>query len=683
MVKTLVVFSTIGLLTALAFAPAKNVVSSAFAGLDNSWSPKINAQTIVVNPTQGAANTQNGTLNFSKNQLILKINDSTKLSQILNNFEFKLIDDGKIPEAPSGLVKPGRKLADFPYYVVEITNPNNENIKKFLNNKDVNQITFDSNASAVTFALSRKLSGNGIDGVYLNQDINDFAQRIEVNPVNPIPTSETNQIDVNINFQTPYYNTDQWQKAIDDWANGIITNADLQNVENFLRDFWNRFVNWTGQVNNEVINLVADFNRSVENFVSTNQTILTDFVNNTTNDWSNNINNFLNNIQTPVINIELTPSNPPVNNQPSPLPVVVPVPVNNTNTIGDVNFVEEYVLPDSKTINEAINKTDLKKNTTSIAVIDYGFDLSNPDLTGENKLNTNSQNTQLAPVGYDFGCKNYIQKGSTTKDAEHGTEVASIILGAAGNDYGVAGVAQNAQLIALRAGAACESSELHIWNVIKSVRTANAWGADVINMSFGFNSTKTPSVELLQNVITEARNSGSIVVAAGGNFGQKDGKKGDELLYPANMSGVIAVGGVMGQDDKIIRNNWSNYGNGIDIWASGVLPVTLTNKDNCYNIQNYGCTRFLANKIEGTSFSAALVSGVIATLKQVEPTINEEKLMRVINNSGKTVEGETGKMVDLKGAVTELLKQNSMANNTNAINVNQKQEEYNISLFGF
>ena len=112
-------------------------------------------------------------------------------------------------------------------------------------------------------------------------------------------------------------------------------------------------------------------------------------------------------------------------------------------------------------------------------------------------------------------------------------------------------------------------------------------GANPINISSG----ATDDSPLLAQVVAEAIAKGITLVAAAGNEG------GTANTYPAAYPGVIGVTAIDPQSGNIA--NYADQGDFVKAKANGVSYITL-----------YGQTWF----IEGTSVSAAVISGEIAGL---------------------------------------------------------------------
>jgi hypothetical protein len=191
----------------------------------------------------------------------------------------------------------------------------------------------------------------------------------------------------------------------------------------------------------------------------------------------------------------------------------------------------------------------------------------------------------------------------------HGTSVASLI---AGQDDRVPGVAPGVTLLDIRVA---DDKGISVTTVLaQGVIAAADHGAQVINISLGGYDDSA----LLRSAIDYAVSKGALVVAAAGN------ENFDQLAYPAALEGVISVGSV----DKNQRQAWfSNSGKGLDFTAPGVgLPVAWD-------------TDKMANA-SGTSQSAAIVSGVVATYLSwgVPPSEIQRRLMSTARTTGAPAE---------------------------------------------
>ena len=212
--------------------------------------------------------------------------------------------------------------------------------------------------------------------------------------------------------------------------------------------------------------------------------------------------------------------------------------------------------------------------------------------------------------GYDYVNLHGIHSHRDSDDNGHGTAVTGIITAQGNNNTGIAGIDWSAQIIPVKAfnsgGTATTSA------VINSVTWAANHGANVINMSFGSNSSSTGFV----TAINYASSKDIILVAASGN----DGKS--SLSYPARYNHVIAVGAIT---DDNARASFSNYGAELDIMAPGVSVETTSDSISSYTSES------------GTSVAAPFVSGIASLAMLAHPGYSSAQLESAIISSGRAV----------------------------------------------
>ena len=201
-----------------------------------------------------------------------------------------------------------------------------------------------------------------------------------------------------------------------------------------------------------------------------------------------------------------------------------------------------------------------------IAVVDSGIDSDHPDLAGQLLVN-----------------RNFVSSRRPAWEA-HGTGVAGIIAAKANNGIGIAGVAPDARILGLRAcwqtGEAGSATVCDSFSLVKALYYAIDQKADVINLSLS-----GPDDRLLQQLVELGLSRGIAVVAAV----DKDRPNGG---FPADVRGVIAV------------SNASLAGPHGPVYIAPGRDVPTTEP---------GGRWFLVN---GSSFAAAHVSGLVALLRQ-------------------------------------------------------------------
>lgn len=198
-----------------------------------------------------------------------------------------------------------------------------------------------------------------------------------------------------------------------------------------------------------------------------------------------------------------------------------------------------------------------------VAVIDSGVALHHPDLRGQ-----------------VVAARNFVGAGGMVAEA-HGTQVAGVIAARAGNGVGMAGVAPDARLLALRACwqqrgeavATCSS-----FTLARALQSAIDARPQVVNLSLA-----GPRDVLLGRLLDVALQRGIAVVAAAGSSGD----------FPASHPGVLAVSSA----EAPVPGTWRAPGRGIPAPAP-----------------DGGWTM-----VQGPSFAAAEVSGLLAALRERVP----------------------------------------------------------------
>jgi len=275
-----------------------------------------------------------------------------------------------------------------------------------------------------------------------------------------------------------------------------------------------------------------------------------------------------------------------------------------------------------------------------VAIVDTDVKLDDPELASRLWVNPgeiagngidDDENGQIDDVhGYDFFNGDgdpSLEPGTSRYYGGHGTWMASILGAETDNGAGVSGVDWSCRLMVVQAGEAC--TDPICWGIDNAAAASGIYyavdnGADVINLSFG-STNKDAGVEV---AVQYAISSGVLVIAAAGNNGTTDPGP-DMSLYPAALDGVFAVGATAGNDWRL---TWSNRGSyldavapGVDLTAIGVFEVT-------------GET-FIAHGLGGTSFSAAIASGVAALLFAQDPSRTADQVAQLMRDTADDMVG--------------------------------------------
>ncbi|MFN5378371.1 MAG: S8 family serine peptidase [Ignavibacteria bacterium] len=189
----------------------------------------------------------------------------------------------------------------------------------------------------------------------------------------------------------------------------------------------------------------------------------------------------------------------------------------------------------------------------------------------------------------------------------HGTLVAGVIAATKDNGKGIAGLAYDARLRAIRAFDATGSAEED--DIAAAIVYAASNKVNIINMSFG-DGVNSP---LMQDAIEYARIQGCILVASAGNSGQVSAQ------YPASYAGVIVVAATNSRD---MRAPFSSIGPVVSLSAPGQAILT-TSVNSRYRT------------VSGTSFSAPYVAAAAALLIEQNPDINADEVRGTLMASSK------------------------------------------------
>ncbi len=240
-------------------------------------------------------------------------------------------------------------------------------------------------------------------------------------------------------------------------------------------------------------------------------------------------------------------------------------------------------------------------------------------------------NTEFDPrkiVGDNYD--NVTEKGYGNNDVEghdptHGTHVAGIIAANRGNDMGMNGIADNAEIMVIRAVPDGDERDKDVANaIIYAVDN----GAHIINMSFG--KSYSPQKEAVDKAVKYAESKGVLLVHAAGNSSKNidkgrnfPTKKYDDKSIASTWLEIGASS--WGGEDNFI-GSFSNYGKEtVDVFAPGV-QIYSTTPDNNYQ------------SLDGTSMAAPATSGVAALLMSYYPGLTALQVKDIITKSSRKFE---------------------------------------------
>ncbi|NND15270.1 MAG: S8 family serine peptidase, partial [Eudoraea sp.] len=210
-------------------------------------------------------------------------------------------------------------------------------------------------------------------------------------------------------------------------------------------------------------------------------------------------------------------------------------------------------------------------------------------------------------------------------DEKHGTHVAGIIAAERNNGRGVNGVANNAQIMSIRA---VPNGDEYDKDIALGIRYAVDNGARIINCSFG--KSFSPNSEWVFDAIKYAASKNVLIVHASGNDGLNIDAS-ENTQYPNDYNtnpgpefaeNVLVVGSLTQNYGSEMISSFSNYGqNNVDVFAPG-SGIYSTIPGNTYKSQG------------GTSMAAPAVSGVAALIMSYYPKLTAVQVKKIIEQSG-------------------------------------------------
>lgn len=278
---------------------------------------------------------------------------------------------------------------------------------------------------------------------------------------------------------------------------------------------------------------------------------------------------------------------------------------------------KELITKTGKAVESNTRFQNFKAQVDKQLAYNYSLEFDGRKMLGDNPNDIN-----------DKGYGNNIVYGPTKKASLHGTHVAGIIAQVRDNNVGGDGIANNVEIMSVRA---VPNGDEYDKDVALAIRYAVDNGAKVINASFGKNYS--PKKEWVYDAIKYAESKDVLIIHAAGN----DAKDIDvEPNFPNDSDdkinefadNVITVGALNYEYGEKIVANFSNYGKqNVDVYAPGVKIYATTPNDEYQYLQ-------------GTSMASPNVAGVAAMIRSYYPNLTAQEVKSVIMNSGVAITSE-------------------------------------------
>ncbi len=244
------------------------------------------------------------------------------------------------------------------------------------------------------------------------------------------------------------------------------------------------------------------------------------------------------------------------------------------------------------------------------------------ELEEKEKVPVDVHSTIIKDNYFDFSDIHYGNNDIMGKSSMHGTHVSGIIAAKRNNGIGVDGVADNVQIMTIRA---VPDGDEYDKDIALAIRYAVDNGAKVINMSFG--KSFSPQKQWVDEAFKYAASKDVLLVHAAGNdsknIDSSENFPSTDFLDGSHATNVITVGA---SSDTLIVSNYaagfSNYGKvGVDVFSPGSQIYS-----SLPGGKNYGF-------LDGTSMATPVVVGLAALLRSYYPNLSALQTKAAIEQS--------------------------------------------------
>jgi hypothetical protein len=272
-------------------------------------------------------------------------------------------------------------------------------------------------------------------------------------------------------------------------------------------------------------------------------------------------------------------------------------------------------------------------NPVRVAIIDSGIDGGHPEF----------------PRSRIWAARSWVGGSPLTDEEGHGTFVAGMIAATIDNNEGIAGMAFPAQLVIAKIARADQSIDVR--DEAAAIRWAVDVGARVINLSIGglrdpFNPRRDTYSRVEASAINYAVSRGAVLVAAVGNSDDSPQSPWPFASYPAALPHVLGVSALSPTGNVPQFSNRDRIYN--DMSAPGqeiysMLPRALTAMHPLCQNQGYSdCGPDEFRHAAGTSFAAPQVTAAAAVLLALNPTLQPDQVINLLERSATDVNASNG-----------------------------------------
>ncbi len=289
--------------------------------------------------------------------------------------------------------------------------------------------------------------------------------------------------------------------------------------------------------------------------------------------------------------------------------------------------------------------------TVIIAVVDFGFDLTHPDLV--NKIVKPEEINETNLDKFDFAAKRGAPKfpKPRTTFEDHGTSCAGIAA-AEKNENGVVGIAFGCKILPVRCPD--DPSNFELCKIFRAIRDK----ADVISCSYA-PEVSAPASPTLANLIEKIakfegrQRQGCVICFAAGNANlplnervvkptifvkgrpQQLDFTGRVLNPYASHDDVIAVAASTAKNKKAMYSNWGREiwvcapSNDIEEEDGAFIEPSITTTSSRGNLGN----NLYTDRFTGTSAATPLVAGIAALIISANPRLTADEVKDIIKKT--------------------------------------------------
>lgn len=288
-------------------------------------------------------------------------------------------------------------------------------------------------------------------------------------------------------------------------------------------------------------------------------------------------------------------------------------------------------------------------NEVVVAIVDSYFDLGHDDLNSSRVVRPYSVSRRTGNVAPALGCDEI--------SFMHGSMVASQALGTINNGRGAAGIAPNCKFMPISMG-----HQFTSMTILQGLLYSIYQGAQVVNISAGAQFDEAIHNSPVDEQIQASKKMGLAEQSVWDYAFKLANERNVTIVWAAGNSDIFtaldpskrgnATIKVSAVDKELHKATFSDFGN---FQERGVEESTIS----APGVEIFGAKPYNTYDIgPGTSFAAPIVTGAVALMKSLDPTLSTEDIISILQETGKPVEGCTtiGKLIQIKDALLRVKK---------------------------